>query len=101
MLEQGDCENIRAKTTAREKVDEFVTTIHKRESFKGEPAFDVFVEALKSQKVQAHIARCLLRAFAKRKNEVEGQKGECSRSALSGLGASLISASRNYTDHLF
>ena len=76
LLEQGDCENIRAKTTAREKVDEFVTTIHTRECSKAEPAFDVFVEALKNQEVQAHIAPCLLRAFAKRKNEVEGQKGE-------------------------
>lgn len=75
VLEQGDCENIRAKTTAREKVDEFVTIIHNRESAKGESAFDVFVEALKTQKVQAHIARSLLRAFAKKKNETERQKG--------------------------
>ena len=75
MLEQGDCESIRTKSTAREKVDEFVTIIHNRESSKGESAFDVFVEALKSQKVQAHIARSLLRAFAKRKNETEGRKG--------------------------
>ena len=71
VLEQEDCDSIRAKSTAQEKVDVFVTIIHNRESSQGESAFDVFVEALKSQKVKVHIARSLLRAFAKRKNEIE------------------------------
>ena len=67
VLDETDCEIIRSKVTSREKVDAFVETVYKRESSTGEPAFDVFVELLLSQVVQAYIARALQQAFAKRK----------------------------------
>ena len=49
----------------------FVEIVYERESLTGEPAFDVFVELLLKEVVQVHIARVLLKAFAKRKAEAE------------------------------
>lgn len=76
LLDTEDCDRIRAKETSKERVDTFVELVHKRESSRGEPAFDVLVDALKRQKVQAHIARVLQRAFARRKGEEERKKSE-------------------------
>lgn len=75
VLDETDCEIIRSKVTSKEKADTFVEIVYKRESSTGEPAFDVFVEVLLSEVVQAHIARVLLKAFAKRKPEAEGGRG--------------------------
>ena len=75
LLSQVESETIRSKTTTQEKVEEFVRVIgDRRESKKGEPVFDVFVEDLKRQKVQAHIARALQRTFARKKAEKEREK---------------------------
>ena len=76
VLDSEDCDRIRAKESGRTKVEEFVERLHKRQSSRGDPAFDVLVDALKKQKVQAHIARALQRAFAKRKAEEERRKSE-------------------------
>ena len=76
ILDTDDCDRIRAKETSRERVEKFVDLVHKRESSRGDPAFDVLVDALKRQKVQAHIARVLQRAFARKKGEEERIKGE-------------------------
>lgn len=86
VLDNEDCDRIRAKDTSRTKVEEFVERLYKRQSSRGDPAFDVLVDALKKQKVQAHIARALQRAFAKRKTEEERRKGELiSLAVLSGV----------------
>lgn len=77
VLEANDCDRIRGRVTARERTEEFVETLGRhKEGARGEAAFDAFVEALKRQKVQAHIARTLQKAFAKKKAEAEKRKGE-------------------------
>lgn len=72
VLDETDCEIIRSKVTSREKADTFVETVYNRESSTGEAAFDVFVKLLVEKEVQAHIATVLLKDFAKRKAEAEG-----------------------------
>ena len=49
------------------QVQELVQLIHKRRSDRNEHAMDVLMDALKKQKVQAHIARELQRALARAK----------------------------------
>ncbi len=69
-LDNLDCQSIRAQTTFKEQVEQMISLLKGRQSYKGEHAFDVLVEALKQQRVQAHIARSLQRALAKAKAEV-------------------------------
>ena len=66
-----DTQLIKSKPTDSEKTEEFVTLISTRQSSHGQHGLDVFVEALKKQRVHAHIARTLLRAFNKKKVEAE------------------------------
>ena len=66
-----DTDSIRSKTSDREKMEEFVNLISKRRDINGRHAFDVFVDALQSQRVHAHVARTLLRAFKKKKAEAQ------------------------------
>ena len=71
VLNTVDTQLIKTKPTDREKTEEFVTLISKRRSSHGLHGLDVFVEALKKQRVHAHVARTLLRALNKKKAEEE------------------------------
>lgn len=75
VLAQQDCESIRNQPTTDLRVGVFVKALVTLRGNSGVSAFDVFVEALKKQKVQAHIARSLLKAFARKKGEKEREKG--------------------------
>jgi hypothetical protein len=74
-----DCDRIKAKVTASEKVYEMIELIHTRHSEKDGHAMDVLMEALRKQRVQAHIARELQRALARAKDQ---RRGEGSASPL-------------------
>lgn len=50
-----------------------VELIHKRHSEKDGHAMDVLIEALRKQRVQAHIARELQRALARAKDQKKGK----------------------------
>ena len=83
-----DCEKIKAKVTASEKVKaqfyavrnldlaaqvyEMIELIHTRHSEKDGHAMDVLMEDLRKQRVQAHIARELQRALARAKEQMRG-----------------------------
>lgn len=67
VLGMSDCQVIRSKETFRDKVESLVSFLRGRETNKSEHSFDVLVEALKKQRVQAHIARGLQKALAKAK----------------------------------
>jgi hypothetical protein len=67
-----DCEKIKAKVTASEKVYEMIELIHTRHSERDGHAMDVLMEALRKQRVQAHIARELQRALARAKDQRRG-----------------------------
>ena len=69
MLDSSDCQSIRSQVTFKEQVQSLMDLLKSRQSSKGESAFDVLVDALKKQRVQAHIARALQRALAKAKEE--------------------------------
>lgn len=69
MLDSSDCQLIRAQVTFKDQVQELIGLLNSRQSSKGEGAFDVLVDALKKQRVQAHIARALQKALAKAKEE--------------------------------
>ena len=71
VLSGDDCARVKAEVTNSEKVRKLVEIVKKRESKLGDPSLDVFVDALKKQKVQAHIARALQRAYAKKKEVLE------------------------------
>ena len=71
VLSTVDTQLIKTKPTDREKTEVFVELISKRRSNHGQHGLDVFVEALKKQRVHAHVARTLLRALNKKKAEVE------------------------------
>ena len=71
VLNTVDTQLIKTKPTDREKTEEFVALISKRRSSHGQHGLDVFVEALKKQRVHAHVARSLLRALNKKKAEAE------------------------------
>lgn len=71
VLNATDTQLIKTKPTDREKIEEFVTLISKRRGAHGQHGLDVFVEALMKQRVHAHVARTLLRAFNKKKAEAE------------------------------
>ena len=68
MLDSSDCQSIRSKTTFRDQVQQLIGLLNKRQSSKGEQGFDVLVDALKRQRVQAHIARTLQKALARAKD---------------------------------
>lgn len=86
-LDSSDCQSIRAQTTFKEQVEEMVSLLKGRQSRKGEHAFDVLVEALKQQRVQAHIARSLQKALAKAKEDTTMSNGKpcCLKGYLSLL----------------
>ena len=67
ILSLSDCQMIRTKETFREKIEALVNSIKGRVSTKNEHSFDVLVDALKKQRVQAHIAKVLQKALAKAK----------------------------------
>ena len=71
VLSTVDTQLIKSKPTDNEKTEEFVTLISTRQSSHSQHGLDVFVEALKKQRVHAHVARNLLRALAKKKAEAE------------------------------
>ena len=71
VLSVVDTQLIKSKPTDQEKTSEFVTLISRRRSSHGQHGLDVFVEALKKQRVHAHVARTLLRALNKKKAEAE------------------------------
>ena len=72
ILDSSDCELIRSKVTVKEKVQELIEFVKGRQSNKGEHSFDVLVDALKKQRVQAHVARGLQKALAEAKEESSG-----------------------------
>ena len=72
ILNVSDCELIRSRVTCREKIQELVGLVKGRRSNKGEHSFDILVDALKKQRVQAHIARGLQKALAKAKEDFSG-----------------------------
>ena len=69
MLDSSDCQHIRSLSTFKDQIQELIERLKSRESNKGEGGFDVLVDALKKQRVQAHIARALQKALAKAKEE--------------------------------
>lgn len=75
MLDSSDCQSIRSQTTFREQVQQLIGILKGRQSSKGEQAFDVLVDALKRQRVQAHIARTLQKALARAKEESVNSSG--------------------------
>ena len=74
-LDSIDCQSIRSQATFKEQVEEMISVLKGRQSSKGEHAFDVLVEVLKQQRVQAHIARSLQKALTKAKEEVRSLNG--------------------------
>jgi hypothetical protein len=76
LLDASDCQSIRAQVTFKDQVQLLIGLLKTRRSSKGESAFDVLVDALKKQRVQAHIARALQRALAKAKDETIIPNGE-------------------------
>ena len=76
VLDNEDCQRIRSEITSQAKTESFVETISRgRQSGRGEHPFDVLVDALKKQRVQAHIARQLQKALARIKSDKEKEKG--------------------------
>ena len=69
MLDSSDCQTIRSQATFREQVQQLIGILKGRESSKGEQAFDVLIDALKKQRVQAHIARTLQKALTRASEE--------------------------------
>lgn len=69
VLNPSDCQSIRSRTNYREQVQHLIEILKGRVSTKGEQAFDILVDALKRQRVQAHIARTLQKALARAKEE--------------------------------
>ncbi len=85
ILSQGDCDVIRKQHTPDQMVGEFVRILITQRGRNDVSSFDVFVEALKNQRVQAHIARSLMKTYAKRKAEREQQKGWSSSAVIVGF----------------
>lgn len=75
MLDSTDCQSIRSQVAFKDQIQELIGLLKSRETSKGEGAFDVLVDALKRQRVQAHIARALLKALAKAKEEITMTNG--------------------------
>ena len=72
LLDQSDCETIDHEVTTRDKVVKFVDIISEgRQGRHGEPAFDVFVEALINERVHLFIAKKLQGALSKALKEGE------------------------------
>ena len=80
VLEQSDCERIRAPVTSQDKVEELLTVLETKTNPRDRDAFDVFVEALRDKKVQVHIARTLNRSFVKAKKDWSVSRSEDSGS---------------------
>ena len=78
VLIERDSEEIRNKTTSADKAEAFVQKlINNKEGKNQESSFDIFINALRKQKVQAHISRVLLKSFSKLKSSAEEEAGEC------------------------
>lgn len=75
MLDSVDCQSIRSQVTFKDQIQELIGILKSRRTSKGEHAFDVLVDALKKQRVQAHIARALQKALAKAKDETTTVNG--------------------------
>lgn len=75
MLDSMDCQSIRSQVTFKDQIQELIGILKSRRTSKGEHAFDVLVDALKKQRVQAHIARALQKALAKAKDETATVNG--------------------------
>ena len=75
MLDSTDCQSIRSQVTFKDQIQELIGILKSRKTSKGEHAFDVLVDALKKQRVQAHIARALQKALAKAKDETATVNG--------------------------
>ena len=71
VLNVTDTQLVKSKATDREKIEEFVSLISKRSGDHGQHGLDIFIEALKKQRVHAHVARILVRALNKKKAEAE------------------------------
>lgn len=71
VLSVTDTQLIKSKPTDQDKIMEFVTLISKRRGDHGQHGLDVFIEALKKQRVHAHVARILVRTLNKKKAEAE------------------------------
>jgi len=67
VLTLTDCQIIRSKETFRGKIESLVECLRGRLTSKNEHSFDILVDALKKQRVQAHIARGLQKALVKEK----------------------------------
>ena len=80
VLDVTDTDVIKSKPTDRAKTEEFVSIISKRSGNNGQHGLDVLVDALKKQRVHAHVGRTLIRALNKKKAErtstSEFQKGK-------------------------
>ncbi len=77
ILNSEDCQIIRSKVTFTEKTHALVELLKGRQSTKGEHSLDLLVDALKKQRVQAHIARGLQKALAKATDEATKFDGAC------------------------
>ncbi len=81
LLDQKDTQLIRSQTTNDIKTERLVEFLLKRQGHKGEHSLDIFINELKNQKVQVHIARRLQRTLKKMMKESESGTSE-----LSGKG---------------
>ena len=102
ILDYHDYQSIYGKVTNKEKVVELLSLVKGRRSRKGEHSFDVLVNALKRQRVQAHVAVSLEKALiqAKQERETSERKYILSLSVLKSFNSIflvLIAACSNTT----
>ena len=82
VLSLTDCQTIRSKETFQAKIESLVKCLRGKLTSKNEHSFDILVDALKKQRVQAHIARGLQKALVKEKERT----GECRFNQYTDLG---------------
>lgn len=71
LLDQKDTELIRSQPTSFQKTERLVEFLINRPGHTGEHSLDIFMNELKTQKVQVHIARRLQRTLKKMLKESE------------------------------
>ena len=76
ILNQTDCELIKAEKTSVERSYLLIEKISRRRGRRGEHPYDVFVGALKRMRVHVHIVRILNTALVAKRTELVSSKSE-------------------------
>lgn len=76
LLNQSDCERIKAEVTSIEKATKLISILDGRMGRKGEHPFDILISALKKMRVHVHIARILNETLSKKRTELKTIKSE-------------------------